>query len=42
MAQFIDEASAQNLDATCVEKLRRPAFFTSFIGPKPQTNEDAP
>ena len=36
MAQFIDEADATGLDATCVDKLQRPSFFTTSLGPEAQ------
>ena len=44
MAEFIDTGHADNLDVSCVEELRRPPFFHSFIGPqsaatKTSTNE---
>ena len=42
MAQFIAAAEATELDATCVDKLQRPAFFTVYLGPEPQAGEDAP
>ncbi len=32
IAQFIDEGSADALDAECVESLDRPLFFTSYTG----------
>ena len=34
MTQFIDEASVEHLDPTCVESLQRPLFFHSFTGPR--------
>ncbi len=44
IAQFIDEASADSLDAECVNKLNRPPFFTSYTGYSTTTapTEDAP
>ena len=36
MAQFIDEADATGLDAACVDKLQRPSFFTTSLGPEAQ------
>ena len=42
MAQFIDTADASGLDASCVDKLQRPAFFTTSLGPAPQAIADAP
>ena len=33
--EFIDDASATNLDTSCVDKVRRPAFFLSPAGPDP-------
>ena len=41
MAQFIDDADATALDASCVDKLVRPAFFTNSLGPEPHVTEDA-
>ncbi|MFC1526001.1 alpha/beta hydrolase [Candidatus Latescibacterota bacterium] len=35
MAQFLEEGSVDSLDVTCVEKLSRPPFFSSFTGPAP-------
>ena len=35
IAQFIDKASVQGLDASCLAPLRRPPFFISFAGPPP-------
>ena len=35
IAQFIDKASVQGLDPSCLLPLRRPPFFTSFAGPPP-------
>ena len=42
MAQFINEADATGLDATCVDKLQRPAFFTTYLGPEPPAEEHTP
>ncbi len=48
IAEFIDAASADSLDAECVQTLRRPPFFTSYTGPstnatsKPQEEEGTP
>ena len=33
--EFIDKASAANLDTSCVAKVKRPAFFLSPAGPDP-------
>ncbi len=35
LARYVDEASLENLDSTCVEKLTPLPFFTSFNGPTP-------
>jgi pimeloyl-ACP methyl ester carboxylesterase len=32
--QFLADGSVDSLDASCVEGLRRPRFFTSFTGPR--------
>jgi len=32
--QFIDEGTAENLDANCIEQLRRPPFFITPAGPR--------
>ena len=42
IAQFVDVASTDSLDTHCVNKLRRPPFFTSYTGPSPTAEEDAP
>src|SRR4051812_30381374 len=34
-ARFIESLDPAGLDATCVEHLQRPAFFTSLQGPNP-------
>ena len=31
---------AHDLDASCIDKLERPAFFTTYLGPAPE--EDTP
>jgi len=31
--KFLDAGDAKGLDVTCVDKLRRPPFFTSYTGP---------
>ena len=41
MREFIEEGSPANLDTSCVDKVRRPAFFVSPAGPDP-TNGKAP
>jgi hypothetical protein len=33
--QFIEQASVQNLDTTCVDRVRRPPFFLTPAGPDP-------
>jgi pimeloyl-ACP methyl ester carboxylesterase len=33
MAQFVDAASADSLDAACIEQVKRPPFFKSYTGP---------
>lgn len=33
MRQFLDDASVDNLDVTCVDDIQRPQFFHSFTGP---------
>ena len=35
MREFIEEGSAAGLDTSCVDKVRRPAFFLSPAGPDP-------
>ena len=35
LAQFIEAASAETLDAACIDRLRAAPFFTSFNGPPP-------
>ena len=35
MAQVIDKASVQGVDAGCLKPLRRPPFFIGFAGPPP-------
>jgi pimeloyl-ACP methyl ester carboxylesterase len=35
IAQFLDKADAQALDASCLKPLKRPPFFVSFAGPTP-------
>ena len=35
MREFIEEGSPANLDTSCVDKVRRPAFFLSPAGPDP-------
>lgn len=39
MAQFVEEASVENLDTGCVEDLARPLFFHSFAGPRGAVEE---
>lgn len=34
VAQFLDSASVASLDASCVNALKRPPFFTSYTGPE--------
>jgi len=36
VGEFLDRASVDGLDASCVRSLRRPPFFTSYTGPGPQ------
>jgi hypothetical protein len=33
MADFIEEGSADGLEADCVDKIARPPFFIDFAGP---------
>ncbi|MCH2659644.1 alpha/beta hydrolase [bacterium] len=40
MAEFIANADAHDLDTSCIDKLERPAFFTTYLGPAPE--EDTP
>ena len=40
IAQFIDAASAAQLDAECVQSLDRPLFFTSYTGYGSSTDEE--
>jgi pimeloyl-ACP methyl ester carboxylesterase len=35
IAQFVNEASVEKLDPSCLKPLRRPPFFVSFAGPSP-------
>jgi pimeloyl-ACP methyl ester carboxylesterase len=35
IAEFLDALAPEALDASCVEQLARPAFFTSLQGPSP-------
>jgi pimeloyl-ACP methyl ester carboxylesterase len=35
MVQFLNEGSAANLDASCVQKVKRPPFFLGPAGPDP-------
>jgi len=35
MREFIEEGSAADLDTSCVDKVKRPAFFVSPAGPDP-------
>jgi len=35
VAEFLEAGSGAGLDGSCLEKLSRPAFFTSFAGPQP-------
>jgi pimeloyl-ACP methyl ester carboxylesterase len=35
VSRFLDEGTAANLDAGCIEQLRRPPFFVSATGPRP-------
>jgi hypothetical protein len=35
MAQFLNDATAANLDATCVQRVKRPPFFLGPAGPDP-------
>jgi len=39
MAQFMEEASVEGLEAGCVEELARPLFFHSFTGPRVEAAE---
>lgn len=42
MREFIEEGSPANLDTTCVDKVRRPAFFLSPAGPDPNRTNGPP
>jgi pimeloyl-ACP methyl ester carboxylesterase len=35
MTQFVREASVNDLDVTCLDKVKPPPFFVTFTGPKP-------
>jgi hypothetical protein len=35
MREFIEDGSPANLDTSCVDRIRRPAFFLSPAGPDP-------
>ena len=37
MREFIAEGSTAALDASCIDKVRRPAFFLSPAGPDPNS-----
>jgi pimeloyl-ACP methyl ester carboxylesterase len=37
MSQFLNEGSAANLDASCVNRIERPPFFLGPAGPDPMT-----
>ena len=41
IAQFVDEGSAEALDAECVDSLDRPPFFTSYTGYGSAVEQDA-
>jgi hypothetical protein len=34
VSRFLDEGSAANLDAKCIEQISRPPFFVSSTGPR--------
>jgi pimeloyl-ACP methyl ester carboxylesterase len=34
VSRFLDEGTAANLDAACIEQLSRPPFFVSTTGPR--------
>ena len=40
MREFIDEGSPGDLDTSCVDKVKRPAFFLSPAGPDPNRGEN--
>jgi hypothetical protein len=33
MAEFIEQGSAETLDVDCVDRIQRPRFFDSTLGP---------
>jgi hypothetical protein len=41
MREFIQEGSAAELDTSCIDKIRRPAFFLSPAGPDPGRTDGA-
>jgi hypothetical protein len=42
MREFIEEGSPSNLDTSCVDKVKRPAFFLSPAGPDPNRTVGGP
>jgi pimeloyl-ACP methyl ester carboxylesterase len=42
MREFIEEGSAADLDTSCVDKVKRPAFFLSPAGPDPNRTGGPP
>jgi pimeloyl-ACP methyl ester carboxylesterase len=40
--QFIDSASVENLDSSCIQSLRRPPFFLTPAGPDPAGAKGSP
>jgi len=42
MREFIEEGSAAALDTSCIDKVKRPAFFLSPAGPDPNRTDGPP
>jgi hypothetical protein len=42
MREFIEKGSAAALDTSCVDKVKRPAFFLSPAGPDPNRTGGSP
>lgn len=39
MAQFVEEASVENIDGSCLDELSRPSFFVDANGPTPAADD---
>jgi len=40
MSQFINEASVENIDGSCLDMLKRPSFFVDASGPARSVSND--